>query len=124
MIRLYLFLFQEDMKNNMNDLYKKTLQFLEVSDDFTPDFARVNTHKEVRFEMLRKVIGKTPQTLKDRIPKRPRKILSKTIRKYNSKHAERKKLSPETNNMLRSELDGEIAKLELICGRDLNHWRG
>ena len=119
-----LFLFQEDMKTNINELYKKTLQFLEVSDDYTPDFTRVNTHKEVRFEILRKVIGKTPQSLKDRIPKRPRKLLSKTIRKYNSKHAERKKLSPKTDRMLRNELVGEIGRLEEICGRDLNHWRG
>ena len=100
-------------------LYKVLL----LNDDFTPNFARVNTHKEVRFETLRKVIGKTPQSLKDRIPKRPRKMLSKTIRKYNSKHAERKKISPETDNMLRSELVGEIDRLETICGRDLNHWR-
>ena len=118
-----LFLFQEDMKTNMKELYINTLQFLEVSEEFTPEFERVNTHKEVRFETLRKIIGKTPQGLKDRIPKRPRKILSKTIRKYNSKHAERMKLSPETDKMLRFELTEEISRLEEICQRDLTHWK-
>lgn len=118
-----LFLFQEDMKTNIKDVYTQTLQFLEVNDNFTPDFKRVNSHKEVRFETLRKVIGKTPQGLKERIPKRSRKILSKTIRKYNSKHAERKKLAPETDKMLRSELDGEITRLAKISKRNLNHWR-
>jgi hypothetical protein len=118
-----LFLFQEDMKTNMAELYRNTLHFLDVDTIFSPDFARVNTHKEVRFELLRKVIGKTPQRVKDKIPQRPRTMVSKAIRKYNSKHAERKTLSPETDVMIRKELDGEIQKLSEICKRDLEHWR-
>ena len=71
----------------MKELYANTLRFLDVNEDFTPELRKSQHTQKVRFETLRKIIGKTPQGLKDRIPKRPRKILSKTIRKYNSKHA-------------------------------------
>ena len=116
-------LFQEDMKHQMPDVYKETLDFLEVDNQFVPDFSKVNAHKEVRFELIRKVIGKTPRRIKNKIPQKPRLILSKAIRKYNSKHVERKQLLPETEIILRQELDDEIQMLATICNRNLDHWR-
>ena len=118
-----LVLFQEDMKTQMDALYRRALEFLAVDPDFQTDFKRINTHKEVRYEGVRKLIGVTPAGVKDLIPAGLRTKLSKGLRRLNSKHAERKPLLPETEQMLRTELDAQIVKLSTLTGRDLDHWR-
>lgn len=116
-------LFQEDMKTQMAELYRSTLEFLGVNPDFQTEFKQINTHKEVRFDGIRKLIGVTPAGLKDLIPSDLRQRLSKGLKRLNSKHAERKKMRPETERMLRTELDEQIVKLAELTGRNLDHWR-
>ena len=118
-----LVLFQEDMKTQMDALYRRTLEFLDVEPSFQTDFKRINTHKEVRYEGVRKLIGLTPAAVKDLIPAGLRTKLSKGLKRLNSKHAARKPLSPETEEMLRTELDSQIVKLSALTDRNLDHWR-
>ena len=118
-----LVLFQEDMKTQMDALYRQTLEFLGVDSSFQTDFKRINTHKEVRYEGVRKLIGVTPAGVKDLIPAGLRTKLSKGLKRLNSKHAERKPLRPETAQLLRSEFDEQIVKLSGLTGRNLDHWR-
>ena len=118
-----LFLFQEDMGNNMEDVYQKTLHFLGVDETFKTSFSRVNTHKEVRFDWMRKLIGATPQSIKSIVPSKRREKLSRLLRRVNMKHATRPKLDPELEKKLRTQFSGEIDALSAIVGRNLEHWK-
>ncbi|MGC6510387.1 MAG: sulfotransferase family protein [Myxococcota bacterium] len=118
-----LVLFQEDMKTQVEALYRRTLEFLQVNPDFQTDFKRINTHKEVRYEGIRKLIGITPVGVKDLVPAGLRSRMSKGIKRLNSKHAERKPLNAETERLLRTEFDEQIVKLSGLTGRNLDHWR-
>ena len=118
-----LFLFQEDMKTKMPTLYKDTLSFLGVHTDFSPDFARINSHKEIRYEFVRKLIGKTPTPFKRILPASKQQQLSRWLRKINTKHAKRPKLDPTLEHRLRSQFLNEIEALSVIVERDLNHWK-
>ena len=116
-----LFLFQEDMKTKMPEMYIQTLEFLGVHTDFAPDFTKVNTHKEIRSEFLRKVIGKTPTPFKRILPATKQKKLSRWLRKINSKHAKRPALDPQLEYRLEPNFHGNRRAFAIVH-RDLNHW--
>ncbi len=118
-----LFLFQEDMKTKMPTLYKETLSFLEVPTDFLPDFARINSHKEIRYEFVRKLIGKTPTSFKRILPATKQQQLSRWLRKINTRHAKRPALDPQLEHRLRAQFKAEIDALSVLVERDLNHWK-
>ena len=118
-----LFLFQEDMGKNMEAVYRQTLDFLGVDQNHQTSFARVNTHKEIRFEWMRTLIGATPQSLKSLLPPKRRARLSRWLRRVNMKHAKRPKLDPEFEKKLRTQFSSEIDALSAIVGRNLDHWK-
>ena len=118
-----LFLFQEDMGKNMEAVYRQTLDFLGVNQNHQTSFARVNTHKEIRFEWMRTLIGATPQSLKSLLPPKRRARLSRWLRRVNMKHAKRPKLDPEFEKKLRTQFSSEIDALSAIVGRNLDHWK-
>lgn len=119
-----LFLFQEDMAKEMKQVYKKTLTFLNVDPEYHTSFARVNTHKEIRFEWMRSLIGATPQSFKSILPHKGRAKLSRWLRKVNMKHAQRATLDPSLEKKLRAQFSDEIDALSRIVGRNLDHWKG
>jgi hypothetical protein len=119
-----LFLFQEDMKSKMPELYRDTLLFLGVDPDFKIPFTKINTHKEIRFEFIRTLIGSTPQSIKSLLPSNGRKRLQRWLRKINMKHATRTPLEPKLEKKLRAQFSSEIDALSAILGRDLSHWKG
>jgi len=118
-----LFLFQEDMKENMPALYAQTLSFLDVDTEFLPEFTRINSHKEIRSEFVRKLIGKTPSPFKRILPSSQQKKFSRWLRKINSKHAKRPSLNPALEKKLRVQFSPEIDALSQIVERDLSHWK-
>ena len=118
-----LYLFQEDMKDKMAQMYRETLSFLQVDPNHPMDFPRINRHKVVRFEWVRKSISIIPQSFKQKLPVSARKHLSKRIRKINSKHAKRAPLQPDLAQILRKERAEDILFLSQTTGRDLQHWK-
>ena len=118
-----LFLFQEDMGKNMEDVYRTTLEFLGVDPKHQNSFARVNTHKEIRFEWIRTLIGATPQSIKSLIPPKRRTNISRWLRRVNMRHAKRPKLDPELEKDLRKQFSSEIDALAAIVNRNLDHWK-
>ena len=118
-----LFLFQEDMGNNMEDVYRQTLTFLDVDLNHQTSFARVNTHKEIRSEWVRTLIGATPQSIKSLLPPKRRARVSRWLRRVNMKHAKRPKLDPMLEKRLRTQFSSEIDTLSAIVGRKLDHWK-
>ena len=118
-----LFLFQEDMSKNMEQVYRQTLTFLQVDPDHHISFERVNTHKEIRFEWVRTLIGATPQSFKSFFPEKRRARLSRWLRKINMKHARRPALDPSFEKKLRTQFYAEIDTLSAIVERNLDHWK-
>ena len=118
-----LFLFQEDMGENIEAVYRQTLEFLGVDLNHQISFERINTHKEIRFEWMRTLIGATPQSVKSLLPPRRRAKLSRWLRHINMRHAKRPKLDPELEKKLRTQFSGEIDALSTIVGRKLDHWK-
>ena len=118
-----LFIFQEDMHKNTTEEYRKTLLFLGVDPDVQISFDKINTHKEIRFEFIRTLIGATPQSVKSYIPRSWRHKASKMIRKMNTKHAKRKPIDPDLEKKLRMQFSSEIDALAAIIGKDLSSWK-
>lgn len=118
-----LFLFQEDMHKNTAEEYRKALLFLGVDPDVQLSFDKINTHKEIRFEFIRSLIGATPQSVKSYLPTSLRTKISKMVRKINMKHAKRKPIAPELEKKLRRQFASEIDDLGTLVGRDLSSWK-
>ena len=118
-----LVLFQEDMKKDMHKMYIHTLEFLGVDPQFSTEFTRINSHKEVRSEGFRRLIGAIPQPLKNYIPQDFRERFRKLVRKYNTRHAKRPPLDPQLERALRKDFDEEIRLLSALIERNIDHWR-
>ncbi|MAA79424.1 MAG: hypothetical protein CL916_09200 [Deltaproteobacteria bacterium] len=118
-----LFLFQEDMGKNMEEVYRQTLEFLDVDLNHQTSFERVNTHKEIRSEWIRTLIGATPQSIKSLLSSKRRVKVSRWLRRVNMKHAQRPNLDPKLERKLRLEFSSEIDALSAVIGRNLEHWK-
>ena len=114
-----LILIQEDMKDDTQSVYQQTLSFLGVDPAFEADFKRVNTHKVTRFEWVRRLVGYTPQSVKNVLPNNARQMIGKGIRRWNSKHEKRTPLSAELKIHLYKEFAPEVEKLSSMLGRCL-----
>ena len=115
---------QDEFAADTAGTYREVLSWLGVDPSFSPDFRRVNTHKEVRSEGVRQAVGATPAWLKDLLPLGGRQWLRRTLRKANTRHAERAPLDPTLRAALTEELRPEITRLASVLGRDLSHWLG
>ena len=111
------------MKQDTATCYRQCLEFLAVDPDYVPSFSRVNSHKVVRSEGLRRLIKRIPQPIKDAVPNAPRRVISRQLRKVNSKHAKRTPLSPETQRSLQQYFQADIDKVETLLGKDLSIWK-
>ena len=114
-----LFLFQEDMGKNMEAVYRQTLDFLGVDQNHQTSFARVNTHKEIRFEWMRTLIGAT-QSLKSLLPPKRKLVWADGFDIVNMKHAKRPKLDPEFETS--NQFSWNWCSIGIV-GRNLDHWK-
>ena len=114
---------QDDMKADTPAVYRQVLEFLDIDPDFQPELGRVNTHKVVRSQALRKVIALTPKPLKELLPGDLRGRLRKGLRSLNSKHERRPHLDPALKARLQREQLPEVESLEALLDRDLSAWK-
>ena len=54
----------DDFRADLPGTYRKLLQFLGVSEDFTPEFAVVNPNKRARSALLRSFVQEPPESIK------------------------------------------------------------
>ncbi len=115
----------DDLKADPAKTYRRVLEFLEVDPEFKPDFHVANANKEIRSELLRKII--TPphwalQLGRRLLPFGLRRKLLHSIYDLNMKPATRKPLDPQLRQALLQEFSDEIHALEQLIGRDLSAW--
>ncbi len=91
-----------------------------------------NEHREFRFVWLQQWLTNPPRPVMAWLEARQRKGLPRPewvrglrrrIKRWNTKREPRPPLSAAMRARLRSELDGEIGRLEALLGRELPAWR-
>ncbi|HZX13259.1 MAG TPA: sulfotransferase domain-containing protein [Thermodesulfobacteriota bacterium] len=116
----------DDFKANTAKIYKETLRFLGVNEDFQPVFEIINSNKRARTKFLASLLRNPPQIAQSLaklvIPQQLRQGLFETLKRYNTIYEPRPPMNPELRKSLQSEFAGEIERLSELLGRDLAHW--
>ena len=118
----------DDLKNSTAEIYRETLRFLGVSDDFQPDFQVVNPAKQLRSRRLQRLIISPPRIFMPLGQKLARllwfsRLVKTTLFSFNVKHQRRPPMDPGTRIQLLEEFAPEIERLGRLLGRNLGNWR-
>jgi hypothetical protein len=122
----------DDFRDNPTTFMKEVFDFLEIDNDFTPDYSmKLNVGGEIKNKFQDKFIGEQ-SVIRKSIEKffpsfvnwcRQNKTLLKFVYKLRNKNLKRVYLSPEIKKRLNDEIYGdEILKFSKLIGRDLSHW--
>jgi hypothetical protein len=119
----------EDLKRDPRGTYEDILRFLDVANDGRTEFPRYNENKVSRSKLLARLMMRPPKPLKvvhggarfllERLVDRP----GDKIRAWCTKKAERPPLSRGLRSELVAYFDENIALMESLTGRKLDHWR-
>ena len=126
----------DDFKSDTPDIYKQTLQFLEVSSNFAPIFEVINANVVAKNITLRRLLKQAPQgysvvrhIARQVIPISVRKPINNGIRSMknriqsmNLETKPRPPLDPSLRKQLNQKFLPEIEKLSELLDRDLTHW--
>jgi hypothetical protein len=116
----------DDFKHDVAGEYAKTLRFLEVSEQFRPEFKIVNPNRTARSRLLQKIVVN--------LPRRARNILKtlefnplfgrlvRGVQELNSEYVRRPPMDEAVRIRLRHEFAPEIQQLGTLVGRDLSAW--
>ena len=119
----------DDFKDDLQLVYKNTLDFLGLDSGFRPDFPVVNASRTTRNPRIRNFLKYPPewyQSLLDVgkkvIPHSVRMQFNNALKSYKAVPFKRPPMKPETRQQLTAEFTDEIIKLGEILDRDLDHW--
>jgi len=118
----------DDFKRNTRAVYRETLRFLHVDEEFEPRFEVLNGNKEVRNHRFQFFLNNPPPAVlglsRLLIPTRLRHLLVDGLKRLNSRKAGRKPLSDDLRRQLEYEFEDEVCRLGRLLDRDLSHWCG
>lgn len=117
----------DDFADDAAGVYLDTLRFLEVSENFQPEFVVVNSNKAVRSEIVNRLTKcqslATRSFGKALMPSRRfRRKLLRLVRSLNVVNGHRPPMDPFLRQRLEAEFAPEVEKLSELLGRDLTHW--
>lgn len=116
----------DDFKNNTPEVYRNTLRFLGVDENFRPSsFRVVNPNKKVRSVLLRDSLNNPLVRLMGKIclpSRRLRSYVRKKLKQFNTLYVPRPPMDPELRRRLQAEFAPEVKRLSDLLGRDLTHW--
>lgn len=116
----------EDFINNTDKVYKKTLNFLCIQDDFQLNYDVINANKKFRNQLAQQFLTYPPEIIakfgRAVFPLWARKVLANFLFNLNRKYIKRPPLKKKTKNYLKSEFEEEIANLSKLINRNLDHW--
>ncbi len=121
-------IFLSDLKNDIEQCFKKVLHFLQLNEDVKIDYRIQNKHKIARNKafttLLRNRSKKWIQMVKFIIPNRKwRLALQDKLWKLNAKTTEQPEMSASLRNELKDWFLPDIEKLEVLLDRDLADWK-
>jgi hypothetical protein len=112
----------DDFNQDTAGIYRETLQFLEINEEFKTDFSPLNSAQGFRSPFLRRLMAnKTLVHLGDKFYPIAMPFY-RNLMKMNKQPAERPVFNPETRRYLIDELQPEIDKLGILLDRDLSYW--
>ena len=113
----------DDFRADLPGTYRKLLRFLDVREDFTPEFAVVNPNKRARSALLRSFVQEPPESIKrlSRVffPRSLRQRVMKGLDRANVRYETRAPLDPELKGELERRFAPEVERLEQLLNRDL-----
>ncbi len=116
----------DDFIKETPEIYKKTLQFLDVRDDFVPDFKQVNVAKGFRSKTLHNLLGKPPKSfkwaVKKILPQKIRPVVASLLKTANKTIATKQPINEETRKKINQEFLPEFDRLSKLLDRDLSCW--
>ena len=117
----------DDLKNDPARVYRNLLVFLGVDPSFTTGFNTINAHKETRSRNIQKVMltpGKgLKKAVKTLIPfKFIREKIKGKVWEANTQKTQRKPLSKENSDYLKSVFEPEIKALTTLTGKTFFRW--
>lgn len=116
-------IFYEEFRADLPKVYRDTLKFLGVREDFAPEFAVINPNKRARSKLLRNFVQEPPESIKrlSRVffPRSLRQRVMKGLDQANIRYEARQPLDPELRGELERRFAPEVEKLETLLGRPL-----
>jgi len=118
----------DDLRRNPPLVYRDTLRFLGVQDQFVPPFVIKNSNSIVRHHGFQHFLNNPPrpvlQLARLLLPTPLRHPLVDLLKRLNSRRAPRPPLPDSLKQQLQAEFRGEVHSLGQLLGRDLSHWCG
>lgn len=122
--RVHIIIF-DDFARATPEVYRQTCEFLEVSQEFQPEFDIINANKGVHSTMVRSLLRYPPAPLRLflKLLGRPaRQGFKGWLRRLNTRYEPRSSLDPELRRRLQAEFASEVERLSVLLGRDLTPW--
>ena len=116
----------DDFKDDTASVYRETLRFLDVDQEFQPRFEVKNANKVTRSRILQWILQnrRSPLIRAARLllPFRFRMKVSPAIQILYTSYVPRPPMDPELRRRLQAEFAPEVGRLSELLGRDLTHW--
>jgi hypothetical protein len=124
----------DDLKNNMLDVYKNVLTFINIDYDGRTKFPHKMLSKTYKFHWLNRLLWHPPKRVEHAVKKldtppkgvKKRSTVSRVIKKIRQFNAIKKPLPPLEPHMkaiLQESYSEDINKLGQLLHRDLSHWK-
>ncbi|MBU1191587.1 MAG: sulfotransferase [Gammaproteobacteria bacterium] len=121
-------IFFDDFCTDTRNTYKNVLDFIGVEDDGRTDFARINTNRTFRNELLARLLNRPPLWVSTLVRRLKRVFglnnigLLNPFRRANAVVGKRTPISTEFRNQLAEEFQEDIVLLGQLVDRDLSGW--
>jgi len=111
----------EDLRQDPQHHYRKTLAFLGLPDDGRSDFPVVNAARPTRWPLLSRLMRRSSQ-LRSALGIHGDWGIVAALRRLNSHDAPRPPVSAEMQQTLRTFFADDVERLGTLLNRDLTHW--
>jgi hypothetical protein len=124
----------DDLKNNMLDVYKNLLTFINLDYDGRTEFPHKMMSKTYKFHWLNRLLWHPPKRVEHAVKKldaplkgsKKQSIVSRVITKIKQFNAIKKPLpplEPHVRAILQESFSEDVDKLGQLLHRDLSHWK-
>ncbi len=114
----------DDLVNDTLNTYREVLRFLEVDDQFTPDFKIYNLGNPLRSMLLYKFMTNplTINTAKALLPDTVCHSIGQTLSRWNISNKPKPPMDKKVRKRLQKQFGPEVKRLSKLLNRDLSHW--
>ncbi len=114
----------DDLVNSTPKVYRDVLRFLEVDDQFTPDFKVYNPGRQPKSLVLRDLMRDfwMARAAKVLLPSIIRRPIGQILSRWNISNKHRPPMDKHVRKRLQEQFAPEVKRLSKLLGRDLTHW--